>query len=124
VQLYQVITQMRTEASCYSIAEMGLTFGLSRSGLYDHTRKHQGQRRQQDAALAERIALIFLPSRNTYGSRRIQQMLLPGHPMRQESYLPAHGTGRLAAGTETSLPASNHSEVLSAFIQRSATFRQ
>jgi transposase InsO family protein len=54
---------------------MCLTFGVSRSGLYDHTRKHQGQRRQQDAALAERIALIFLQSRNTYGSRRIQQLL-------------------------------------------------
>jgi putative transposase len=66
---------MRTEPSCYSVAEMCLTLGVSRSGLYDHTQKHQGERRQQDGELAEQIALIFLESRATYGSRRIQPML-------------------------------------------------
>jgi putative transposase len=70
-----VITKMKTEPSCYSITEMCLTLGVSRSGLYDHSQKHQGQRRQQDGELAEQIALIFLESRQTYGSRRIQQML-------------------------------------------------
>lgn len=66
---------MRTEQSCYSTAQMCLALGVSRSGLYDHTQKHQGERRQQDQELAEQIALIFLQSRCTYGSRRIQQML-------------------------------------------------
>jgi len=70
-----VITKMKTEPSCYSITEMCLTLGVSRSGLYDHSQKHQGQRRQQDEQLGEQIALIFLESRQTYGSRRIQQML-------------------------------------------------
>jgi putative transposase len=69
---------MRTEQSCYSTAEMCLALGVSRSGLYDHTQKHQGERRQQDEELAEQIALIFLQSRRTYGSRRIQQMLRRG----------------------------------------------
>jgi transposase InsO family protein len=50
---------------------MCLTLGVSRSGLYDH----QSRRRQQDALLAEQISLIFLESRQTYGCRRIQQML-------------------------------------------------
>jgi transposase InsO family protein len=54
---------------------MCLALGVSRSGLYDHTQKHQGERRQKDALLAEQISLIFLESRQTYGSRRIQQML-------------------------------------------------
>jgi putative transposase len=66
---------MRTEPSCYSTTEMCLALGVSRSGLYDHSFKHQTERRQEDAALAEQIALIFLESRQTYGSRRIQQML-------------------------------------------------
>ena len=70
-----MITKMKTEPSCYSITEMCLTLGVSRSGLYDHSQKHQGQRRQQDEQLGEQIALIFLESRQTYGSRRIQQML-------------------------------------------------
>lgn len=66
---------MRTESSCYSVVEMCLALGVSRSGLYDHTHKHQSDRRQQDALLAEQISLIFLESRHTYGCRRIQQML-------------------------------------------------
>ena len=66
---------MRTESSCYSVVEMCLALGVSRSGLYDHSQKHQGQRRQQDEELAEQIALIFLESRQTYGSRRIRQIL-------------------------------------------------
>ena len=75
MEFYEVITKMRTEQSGYSTAEMCLTLGVSRSGLYDHTRKHQRDRRQKDAALAEQIFLIFLESRQTYGCRRIQQML-------------------------------------------------
>ena len=66
---------MRTEQSGYSTTEMCLALGVSRSGLYDHTQKHHGERRQEDNQLAEQIALIFLESRQTYGSRRIQQML-------------------------------------------------
>jgi transposase InsO family protein len=66
---------MRTEQSGYSTVEMCLALGVSRSGLYDHTQKPQGERRQEDEQLAEQIALIFLESRQTYGSRRIQQML-------------------------------------------------
>ena len=70
-----MITKMRTEQSCYSTAEMCLALEVSRSGLYDHTYKNQSDRRQEDAVLAEQISLIFLQSRNTYGCRRIQQML-------------------------------------------------
>jgi putative transposase len=66
---------MRTEQPCYSTAQMCLTLGVSRSGLYDHTQKNQGDRRQEDGALAEQISIIFLESRQTYGCRRIQQML-------------------------------------------------
>lgn len=66
---------MRPEQSCYSVTEMCLALGVSRSGLYDHTQKNQRDRRQEDGALAEQIAVIFLESRNTYGCRRIQQML-------------------------------------------------
>jgi putative transposase len=69
---------MRTEQSCYSTAEMCLALGVSRSGWYDHTQKHQSERRQQDSKLAEQIALHFLQSRQTYGCRRIQQMLRRG----------------------------------------------
>jgi putative transposase len=70
-----VIAKMRTEQSDYSAVEMCLALGVSRSGLYDHSQKPQRQRRQQDEQLAEQIALIFLQSRQTYGARRIQQML-------------------------------------------------
>jgi putative transposase len=75
VELYEVITKMKPEQSCYSTAEMCLALGVSRSGLYDHSQKHQGDRHQADEALAEQISVIFLQSRNTYGCRRIQQML-------------------------------------------------
>ena len=70
-----MITKMKPEQSCYSVAEMCLALGVSRSGLYDHTLKNQRDRRQEDAILAEQISLIFLESRHTYGCRRIQQML-------------------------------------------------
>jgi putative transposase len=70
-----VIAKMKTDQSCYSAAEMCLALGVSRSGLYDHSQKHQADRRQEDAALAEQISVIFLQSRNTYGCRGIQQML-------------------------------------------------
>ena len=66
---------MRPEQSCYSVGEMCLALGVSRSGLYDHSPKPQGDRRQEDAILGEQIALIFLQSRHTYGCRRIQHML-------------------------------------------------
>jgi putative transposase len=66
---------MKTERTCYSVAEMCLALGVSRSGLYDHTQKNQRDRRQEDALLAEQISVIFLQSRSTYGCRRIQQML-------------------------------------------------
>jgi hypothetical protein len=46
--LYEVITKMRTEQSCYSIAEMRLALGVSRSGLYDHAHKNQSERRQEE----------------------------------------------------------------------------
>jgi len=75
VELYEVITKMKTQPDCCSAAEMCLALGVSRSGLHDHSQKDQGERRQADAALAEQISLIFLQSRNTYGCRRIQQML-------------------------------------------------
>lgn len=66
---------MRPDQSCYSVTEMCLALGVSRSGLYDHGHKNQSDRRQEDALLAEQISLIFLESRQTYGCRRIQQML-------------------------------------------------
>ena len=66
---------MNTQQSCYSTVEVCLALGVSRSGLYDHSQKNQRDRRQEDGALAEQISLIFLESRNTYGCRRIQQML-------------------------------------------------
>ena len=41
---YEVM--MRTEESYYSTAEMRLALGVSRNGLYHHTQKGQGDRRQ------------------------------------------------------------------------------
>jgi hypothetical protein len=58
MEFHEVITKMRTEQSGYSTAEMCLTLGVIRSGLYDHTRKDQRDRRQKDAALAEQIFLM------------------------------------------------------------------
>ena len=60
---------------CYSRAELCRTFGLSRSGLYDHALKAQGSRRLQDKVLSKQIQSIFDQSRRTYGTRRLQQML-------------------------------------------------
>ena len=60
---------------CYSRAELCRTFGLSRSGLYDHALRAQGSRCLQDKVLAKQIKSIFDQSRRTYGARRLQQML-------------------------------------------------
>ena len=60
---------------CYSRAELCRTFGLSRSGLYDHALKARGLRCLQDKALPKQIKPIFEQSRRTYGARRLQQML-------------------------------------------------
>jgi putative transposase len=87
-----VIIKMKTERTCYSVAQMCLALEVSRSGLYDHTQKNQRDRRQEDATLAEQISVIFLQSRSTYGCRRIQQML-----RRQKIQCGKNRIGRLMA---------------------------
>jgi putative transposase len=75
---------------CYSRAELCRTFGLSRSGLYDHALKVQGSRCLQDKVLAKQIKSIFDQRRRTYGARRLQRML-----RRQGTYCGRTRLGRL-----------------------------
>ena len=76
MERYEVITRMKAQPPCpYSAVELCAALEVSRSGLYAHRHKARGERRQQDAQLAEQIGVLFLQSRRTYGCRRIRQGL-------------------------------------------------
>jgi hypothetical protein len=90
-QLYEVITQMKSAQSAYSIVEMCLTLAVSRSGLYDHAKKLRRDRRQQDVFLAQKSSLIFLESRRTDGWARPADASAPRHSLRQAAHPPTHG---------------------------------
>jgi putative transposase len=60
----------------YSVVELCWALGVSRSGFYDHEQKPDGERRREDDILAQKISLLFLTGRCTYGWRRIQKGLL------------------------------------------------
>jgi transposase InsO family protein len=71
-----MVTKMRSIASTgLSTAEMCSALGVSRSGFYAHAQKPDRDRRRKDELIAEKISLIFIESRRTYGCRRIQAML-------------------------------------------------
>jgi putative transposase len=76
MERYEMIAKMKSQPACpYSTAELCAALDVSRSGLYTHQQKAQGERRQQDARLAEQIGVLFLQSRGTYGCRRLRQEL-------------------------------------------------
>src|SRR5258707_7446130 len=60
----------------YSVVELCWALGVSRSGFYDHEQKPDGERRREDGVLAQKISVLFLAGRCTYGWRRIQKGLL------------------------------------------------
>jgi putative transposase len=71
-----MIAKMKAQPACpYSGAELCAALEVSPSGFYAHRHKARGERRQQDAQLAEEIGVLFLQSRRTYGCRRIRQAL-------------------------------------------------
>ena len=60
----------------YSVLELCWALGVSRSGFYDHEQKPDCERRREDGVLAQKISVLFLEGRCTYGWRRIQKGLL------------------------------------------------
>jgi len=85
---------------CYSRAELCRTFGLSRSGLYDHALKAQGSRCLQDKVLSKRIKSI--------APNRLSQLPLgPSAPNQvwcaDLTYLPSQQDGWLYLAAELDL---------------------
>ena len=77
MELFEIITTMKNDQDArYSVVELCWALGVSRSGLYDHEQKPDGERRREDDVLAQKISLLFLAGRCTYGWRRIQKGLL------------------------------------------------
>jgi len=70
-----IATMKNDQDARYSVVELCLALGVSRSGFYDHEQKPRCERRRQDGVLAQKISLLFLAGRRTYGSRRIQKGL-------------------------------------------------
>ncbi len=62
-----IATMKNDQDARYSVAELCLALGVSRSGFYDHEQKPDGERRRQDEVLAQKISLLFLEGRRTYG---------------------------------------------------------
>src|ERR1700738_5445827 len=60
----------------YSVFKLCWALGVSRSGFYDHEQKPDGERRREDGVLRQKISLLFVAGRCTYGWRRIQKGLL------------------------------------------------
>ena len=68
---------MKTDQEArYSVVELCWALGVSRSGFYDHEQKPDGERRREDGVLRQKISLLFVAGRCTYGWRRIQKGLL------------------------------------------------
>jgi putative transposase len=63
------------EKEGYSRSQSCRLLGVCRSGLYAHRSKFQRPRRVEDRQLSQQLRALFTQSRNTYGSRRLQQML-------------------------------------------------
>jgi hypothetical protein len=66
-QLYQVTERLHHPPDCYSRAELCRTFGLSRSGFYDHALKARGLRCRQDKVLVYLAAELDLCSKRLLG---------------------------------------------------------
>ena len=71
-----IATMKNDQDARYSVVELCLALGVSRSGFYDHEQKPDCERRREDDVLAQQISLLFLAGRCTYGWRRIQKGLL------------------------------------------------
>lgn len=54
---------------------MARLLGVSRSGYYAYIKRHPSLREQEQARLVEQIKIIFIQSRQTYGSPRIHAQL-------------------------------------------------
>ena len=59
----------------FSVSRMCRVFDVSRSGFYDWLSRPESARKQADRQLTEDIKLVFENSRQTYGTRRIQDDL-------------------------------------------------
>src|ERR1700737_4283801 len=68
-----IATMKNDQDARYSVVELCLALGVSRSGFYDHEQKPVCERRREDDVLAQKISLLFLEGRCTYGWRRIQK---------------------------------------------------
>jgi len=60
---------------CYPIATMCRVLGVSTSGYYAWRNRGPSRRARENAALVERIAIIHVGSRGTYGAPRIHAQL-------------------------------------------------
>ena len=58
-----------------SVQELCSLFEVSRSGYYDHLRKAERARRQQDQQLGQQMEAVFQASRESYGSPRLVDAL-------------------------------------------------
>jgi putative transposase len=70
-----VIKSLQKGGWGYSRSESCRALGVSRSGLYAQLSKPQRPRAVQDRQLSQELCALFTQSRETYGSRRLQQML-------------------------------------------------
>jgi len=58
-----------------SVRELCALFQVSRSGYYDHLRKAERTRRQEDVQLGRQMEAVFRASRESYGSPRLVDAL-------------------------------------------------
>ena len=66
---------LQNDPAGYSRSESCRALGVSRSGFYAEALKAQRPRRLQDQKLSKELSALFVQSRSTYGSRRLQHML-------------------------------------------------
>jgi putative transposase len=71
-----VIELLQNDGSGHSYSESCRALGVSRSGLYAQRSKARRPRRLEDQQLKQQISELFSQSRGTYGSRRLQHLLV------------------------------------------------
>ena len=68
---------IQAHQTMFSVGRMCRIFEVSRSGFYEWLSRPESARKQADRQLTEDLKQVFEDSRQTYGTRRIQDDLDP-----------------------------------------------
>jgi putative transposase len=79
---------MRHNSTLFTLEQMALLLGVSRSGYYDFIKRRPSTRELENKKLIEKIKIVFEESFETYGNPRIHAELFEGaYPVPEGEWL-------------------------------------